>query len=52
MPGPQLSQEFGMFDTKVAIIVRDDLAGCQRMNVTAFLATGIAAAAPDMLGQL
>lgn len=40
-----------MFDTKVALIVRDDLAGWQRMNVTAFLATGIAAAAPDMLGQ-
>lgn len=39
-----------MFDTKVAIIVRDDLAGWQRMNVTAFLATGIAAAAPDVLG--
>lgn len=40
-----------MFDTKVALIVRQDLAGWQRMNVTAFLATGIAAAAPDMLGQ-
>lgn len=40
-----------MFDTKVALIVRDDLAGWQRLNVTAFLATGIAAAAPDALGQ-
>lgn len=40
-----------MFDTKVALIVRDDLAGWQRLNVTAFLATGIAAAAPEALGQ-
>lgn len=40
-----------MFDTKVALVVRDDLAGWQRMNVTAFLATGIAATAPEALGQ-
>lgn len=40
-----------MFDTKVALIVRDDLAGWQRLNVAAFLATGIAAAAPEALGQ-
>lgn len=40
-----------MFDTKVALIVRDDLAGWQRLNVTAFLATGIAATAPEALGQ-
>ena len=39
-----------MFDTKVALIVRDDLASWQRLNVAAFLATGIAAAAPDALG--
>ena len=30
------------FDTKVAIIVLDDLAVWQKLNVTAFLATGIA----------
>lgn len=40
-----------MFDTKVAFIVRNDLALWQRLNVVAFLATGIAAAAPDMIGQ-
>lgn len=40
-----------MFDTKVALIVRDDLAGWQRLNVTAFLATGVAAAAPEVLGE-
>ncbi len=31
-----------MFDTKVAILVLDDLAVWQKLNVTAFLATGIA----------
>jgi hypothetical protein len=39
-----------MFDTKIAILVRDDLPTWQRLNVTAFLATGIAAAAPDAMG--
>lgn len=38
------------FTTKVALIVRDDLATWQRLNVAAFLATGIAASAPDALG--
>ena len=40
-----------MFDTKVALIVRKDLPTWQRLNVVAFLATGIAAAAPEMLGE-
>ncbi|MBO9873315.1 MULTISPECIES: DUF2000 family protein [Xanthomonas] len=40
-----------MFDTKVALIVRNDLAVWQRLNVAAFLATGIAAAAPDAMGD-
>ncbi|CAO3399323.1 DUF2000 domain-containing protein [Azospirillum sp. 11R-A] len=38
------------FDTKVALVVRTDLAVWQKLNVAAFLATGIAAAAPDALG--
>ncbi len=33
------------FDTKVAVVVRDDLASWQRLNVTAFLMSGVAAAA-------
>ncbi|MEX7632603.1 DUF2000 family protein [Serratia marcescens] len=40
-----------MFDTKIAFIVRDDLPTWQRLNVVAFLATGIAAAAPEMIGE-
>jgi len=39
-----------MFDTKIAILVRNDLPMWQRLNVTAFLATGIAASAPESLG--
>lgn len=39
------------FDTKVAIVVRDDLAVWQKLNVTAFLATGIAGAAPEAMGE-
>src|SRR3954453_13651355 len=31
------------FDTKIAVVVRDDLATWQRLNVTAFLMSGIAA---------
>lgn len=39
------------FDTKIAILVRDDLAAWQRLNVTAFLASGIAAANPHLVGE-
>lgn len=40
-----------MFDTKIALIVRDDLPTWQRLNVVAFLATGIAHAAPEIMGE-
>ena len=39
------------FDTKVAVLVRDDLETWQRLNVTAFLASGIAAANPQLIGE-
>ena len=39
------------FTTKVALIVREDLATWQKLNVTAFLATGVAAMAPEALGE-
>jgi hypothetical protein len=38
------------FDTKIAIAVRADLELWQKLNVTAFLASGIAAAA-DVMGK-
>ena len=40
-----------MFDTKVAVLVLEDLAVWQKLNVTAFLATGIAGAAPEAMGE-
>ena len=40
-----------MFDTKIAILVRDDLAVWQKLNVTAFLASGIAAQQPGCIGE-
>ncbi len=39
------------FDTKIAILVLDDLATWQKLNVTAFLATGVAGAAPEAMGE-
>jgi hypothetical protein len=42
----------GQFDTKVAVVVRDDLATWQRLNVTAFLISGVTAeAGPGAIGQ-
>ena len=40
-----------MFDTKIAIVVRDDLATWQKLNVTAFLMSGIVGAAPEIIGE-
>lgn len=39
------------FDTKVVVAVRNDLETWQRLNVTAFLASGIAAANPLLVGD-
>jgi hypothetical protein len=39
------------FDTKIAVLLRDDLATWQRLNVTAFLAAGVAGAEPELLGE-
>src|SRR5690242_21703401 len=38
------------FDTKIVVVVRDDLENWQRLNVTAFLASGITAN-PDLHGE-
>jgi len=35
------------FDTKIAVVVRDDLAVWQRLNVTAFLTSGVVAGAGE-----
>jgi hypothetical protein len=38
------------FDTKVAVVLRDDLLPWQELNVTAFLMSGIATSGPDLVG--
>ena len=40
-----------MFDTKIAIVVREDLATWQKLNVTAFLTSGIVGANQGLLGE-
>ena len=40
-----------MFDTKIAMIIRDDLATWQKLNVTAFLMSGITGANPGIVGK-
>ncbi|OBF38020.1 hypothetical protein A5724_09740 [Mycobacterium sp. ACS1612] len=37
--------------TKIAVVVRDDLPVWQKLNMTAFLASGVAAAAPEAIGR-
>jgi hypothetical protein len=39
------------FDTKIAVLLRDDLLGWQRLNVTAFLVSGLAATVPELIGE-
>jgi hypothetical protein len=39
------------FDTKIAIAVQESLAGWQQLNVTAFLASAVAAGARDVIGE-
>jgi hypothetical protein len=39
------------FDTKIAVLLRDDLLTWQRLNVTAFLVSGLAATRPELVGE-
>ncbi|MFJ1753373.1 DUF2000 family protein [Kitasatospora sp. NPDC088134] len=39
------------FDTKIAVLLRDDLAPWQRLNVTAFLVSGLGTAVPELIGE-
>ena len=40
-----------MFDTKFAIVLREDLPVWQKLNVTAFLTSGIVAQFPEIIGD-
>src|SRR5262245_34676883 len=39
------------FDTKIAVVLRDDLQVWQRLNVTAVLVSGIGTAVPEVIGE-
>jgi hypothetical protein len=39
------------FDTKIVVVLRDDLAVWQKTNVTAFLVSGIAGTVPGVVGE-
>jgi hypothetical protein len=39
------------FDTKIAVLLREDLETWQRLNVTAFLVSGLGAAVPEVVGE-
>jgi hypothetical protein len=40
-----------LFDTKIALVIRSDLEPWQKMNVAAFLASGVAASHPESVGE-
>ena len=39
------------FDTKIAVLLREDLPVWQRLNLTAFLVSGIGTAVPEVIGE-
>lgn len=39
------------FDTKIAVVIRNDLETWQKLNVASFLAGGLAAAFPECVGE-
>lgn len=39
------------FDTKIAVLLREDLEPWQRLNVTAFLVSGLGTTVPEVVGE-
>jgi hypothetical protein len=39
------------FSSKIAVLLRDDLLSWQRLNVTAFLVSGLGTAVPEVVGE-
>ncbi len=39
------------FDTKIAVLLREDLESWQRLNVTAFLVSGLGSQLPEVIGE-
>ncbi|MES4886484.1 DUF2000 domain-containing protein [Streptomyces sp. NPDC096012] len=46
-----MSAEPIRFDTKIAVLLREDLEPWQRLNVTAFLVSGLGATIPEVVGE-
>ncbi|MFD8392731.1 DUF2000 family protein [Streptomyces sp. NPDC059680] len=46
-----MSAEPIRFDTKIAVLLREDLEPWQRLNVTAFLVSGLGATVPEVIGE-
>lgn len=40
-----------MFDTKIAIVVREDLQVWQKLNITAFMMSGVVGGTPGLIGE-
>jgi hypothetical protein len=47
---PHVDRDATAVVTKIALVVRTDLPVWQKLNMTAFLASGVAASAPDAIG--
>ncbi|HEV2640245.1 MAG TPA: DUF2000 domain-containing protein [Actinocrinis sp.] len=48
---PPAESEPVRFDTKIAVLLREDLPVWQRLNVTAFLVSGLGTAVPEVIGE-
>ncbi|MFE0510063.1 DUF2000 family protein [Streptomyces sp. NPDC058964] len=46
-----MSQQPVRFDTKIAVLLREDLESWQRLNVTAFLVSGLGTQVPEAIGE-
>ncbi|WP_247613526.1 DUF2000 domain-containing protein [Streptomyces galbus] len=46
-----MSTEPLRFDTKIAVLLREDLEPWQRLNVTAFLVSGLGTQVPEVIGE-
>ncbi|MDX3492919.1 DUF2000 domain-containing protein [Streptomyces turgidiscabies] len=50
-PTPLSAPEPVRFDTKIAVVLREDLEPWQRLNVTAFLVSGLGTTVPEVIGE-
>ncbi|MEU6553102.1 DUF2000 domain-containing protein [Streptomyces sp. NPDC046915] len=46
-----ISTEPVRFDTKIAVLLREDLEPWQRLNVTSFLVSGLGTTVPEVIGE-